>query len=544
MRATRFSRGALGAAGVLCLGLSGLGATALAADPIGPGNINFDEKGSILIHKHEKMEGATTGTASGTPGKIGAPVQGVTFTAFKLDADLSDNGVWKKLSELTVPNDACGSDFKSPVDQVGTLAVQKDQKKESNETGSDGQATIGQLAVGAYLVCETASPAKVTEKAAPFVVTVPFPNTEENKAQGAGENSNGKWLYNVNVYPKNVLVQAPEKDVKVVKYGLNDEAQVEFPVTATVPKISDNVSFEYFILSDPMGEGYTTPDIKENSVTLAGNVVDSSWYTKKLVGNEITLSFTKVGLENLKKNPDAKVAVVFTAKTKTPSAKIDNTANLYVNTIPGATPPDTPTPTPPTNVPPVPSNKAVTAWGAASVFKKDKQNNDALKGATFKIYNAADPWAQDCGKAVVASDDPKTDVVENAPISVNGNTEFTTDEHGKFNIDGLYVDSKKGAAGQEEVAVEHNSRCYVLVETKAPEGYVLPTDDGANTALKVTAGETTDHQVDITNTKSTVPQLPLTGAAGKILMTVGGLSLMAIAVGFVLAARKRRANEA
>ncbi|BAW93123.1 type-2 fimbrial major subunit [Actinomyces sp. Chiba101] len=544
MRATRFSRGTLGVAGVLCLGLSGLGATALAA-PSGPGNIDFDATGKILIHKHVQSDTATPGTADGTvTGTKGAPVAGVKFTAYKLDADLKTNDAWTTLSNLAVPNNACGADFKTPAGTVGTLTVQAAQKSESGATNDQGEASIDNLAVGAYLVCETEAPANVTEKAAPFVVTVPFPNTTQNANNGAAANGNGQWIYDVNVYPKNVVIDAPTKAVNVVSYGLNGEAQVEFPVTATVPKIGANVSFKHFMISDPMDASYASPAVKANSVTIDGAAIDQSWYTTTVTGNEVNISFTKTGLEGLKNKAGSVISVTFTAKTQSVAAAINNKANLYVDTIPGNTPPENPPTTPPGGDTPVPSNTVVTAWGAASLLKQDNQSQQALEGATFEIYNAKSPWEGTC-TTEIAENDPNTAIDESAKVVVDGKDVFTTDAQGKFDIKGLFVDSKQGAAGVTQVAVDHTTRCYVLVETKAPAGFTLPAGDAAKTALKVTAGDaTTANQVTVNNTKTTVPQLPLTGAAGKILMTVGGLSLMAIAVGFVLAARKRRVNEA
>ena len=77
------------------------------------------------------------------------------------------------------------------------------------------------------------------------------------------------------------------------------------------------------------------------------------------------------------------------------------------------------------------------------------------------------------------------------------------------------MDSKAGAAGVTGVTPDHTQRCYVLVETKAPAGYVLTTDNSTPVAVK--AGLTADKDVTIDNTKQDVPQLPLTGAAGRVL---------------------------
>lgn len=546
MRATRFSRGTLGVAGVLCLGLSGLGATALAA-PDGPGNIDFDQKGAISIHKHEKSANPTSGDVTGGgAGAAGKPIPNVTFTAYKLSANLRENGDWEKLAALQVGSDACGPDFKSPNANLGDFTVATQDASHKATTIDDGTASIDNLEVGAYLVCETEAPANVSEKAAPFVATVPFPNTAGNIGKGASDPSNGEWIYTVNVYPKNVLIEKPAKDVVVDGNGLKNAGKVEFPITAKVPAVSAGNSFRHFMISDPMPEGYSDPAVKNAEVLLDNAPVDPTWFTITKNGDrEINVSFSKVGLTELAKpqNAGKTVKVTFTATVTKAASPLENIANLYVDTMPGNEPPQVPPTTPPGN--PVPSNKVLTAWGAATIFKKSAENNLGLEGAEFQIYNAKDPYPANgqCTKEIATDNDQTTTVDETQPIVIDGKSTFSSNGDGKILVEGLFVDKVVGA-GDANIAVQHQSRCYVVVETKAPEGFVLPTNGDQITALKVNAGGTAADQIDIVNTKTTVPQLPLTGAAGKILMTVGGLSLMAIAVGFVLAARKRRVNEA
>ena len=91
--------------------------------------------------------------------------------------------------------------------------------------------------------------------------------------------------------------------------------------------------------------------------------------------------------------------------------------------------------------------------------------------------------------------------------------------------------------------MDATERCYVLVETKAPAGYVLPAGDAAVTAVKVKVGEETTDNVTIENTKQSVPGLPLTGANGMLILTASGASLLMIAVGSVLVARYRERKQ-
>ena len=127
-------------------------------------------------------------------------------------------------------------------------------------------------------------------------------------------------------------------------------------------------------------------------------------------------------------------------------------------------------------------------------------------------------------------------------ISVDGKTTLTTDGNGTIDIKGLFVsDSIDGADRDNKVNAAE--RCYVLVETKAPAGFVLPTGDDAVTAVKVQSGAGVSDNVVIENTKQAVPGLPLTGANGMLILTASGAALLMIAVGSVLVARYRERKQ-
>ena len=137
----------------------------------------------------------------------------------------------------------------------------------------------------------------------------------------------------------------------------------------------------------------------------------------------------------------------------------------------------------------------------------------------------------------------KRQVKDGAPISVDGATEFTSGDDGVVSIAGLFVDKKTGAPGETSVVPDRAQRCYVLVETAAPAGYVLPAD--AERPVTVKAGQTAAGSYDLTvpNTKQDVPRLPLTGANGRLLLMALGAGLVALAAGAALVARSRRMRE-
>ena len=269
------------AVGALALGLAGLGATT-AAQAADLGNIDTGRTGSILIHKHESGSQNANGTADGQTATGGDGVADVVFTAYRItNLDLTTQSAWDGLQSTQVPADACGADFQTP--SLGSYTF--DGGKASAATDSQGETSIGDLPVAAYLVCETSSPGTVKTKAAPFLVTVPFPNNSANTAS-----ADGSWLYNVNVYPKNVVVQAPTKTVDVSANGLKSDAQVSYPVKAQVPSIASTDSFKHFIISDPLDASLTDGQVA--SVTIDGEDVSSSYYTVT-TGQTVSLGFTK-----------------------------------------------------------------------------------------------------------------------------------------------------------------------------------------------------------------------------------------------------------
>ncbi|MDC4232157.1 SpaH/EbpB family LPXTG-anchored major pilin [Actinomyces sp. B33] len=550
----RLGRRAIAVVGALALGVVALGSPAFAAD----GNIDPNAKGSILVHKYESGSLSPFGTPDGkTNIDKKTPVADVLFTAYQIkNLDLTKQADWGKLP-ASVPADACGADFKTPMLTLkdGLAATFDSGKAAEAKTDAQGDSKISELSVGAYLVCETEAPKTVHRRAAAFLVTIPFPDNGASVDSGADNNPDNDpdtesktkgWLYDVNVYPKNTVVVAPTKDIQVdgAKHGIQTGEQLTFPVTAKVPSIGKDDAFKYFIIQDDFDSSLENGKVA--SVTLKGVELSAGQDYTKTDGDPASIAFTKAGLDKLKAAPNESVVVTFTADVKSVPADgaIKNTANLYLDTMPGTpddpqTPPQTPPSTPPNDNPGVPTNPVASNWGDLTITKHDKDNSKALSGATFKIYNAKESFAGAC-TTEIAADDPATSGDESQPITVNGRSEFTTGGDGTVRVEGLFIDKKVGAAGADSVTPDHADRCYVLVETAAPAGYVLPAGDAAKTAVKVSAGTVTTDDITIDNTKQNVPQLPLTGANGQLLLTIGGVSLLLLAVGGTLVVRHRR----
>lgn len=527
----------IAAAGALSIGAAGViatGAAAFAKDPA-YGTIDQSAIGSIIVHKHLKNDSGTMGKVDGTADAGGDGVADVTFKAFKLSGlDLSKPTDWDKLSALAgnVPANAC-ADPTAPTLGAGAPAVDANPAAEGTTNGT-GVTTLANLPVAAYLVCETKAPANIVEKAKPFVVTIPFPNTTND--------GNGKWLYDVHAYPKNQKIEIDKTiaDQKANGFGLG--SIVEFPVSTTTPNLDAESQFTYFYMRDKLDSRLT--EGKVTKVTLGDEtLVENTDYEQTNTDNLVVVSFKRAGLAKLKANPGKKLVAIFSGKVSSVGdGTIKNKADLVQDTTYGAVPPDEPPSRPPFEPDNPPTSPEVsTDWGNVQLFKYDGDTENTTKvgvrGAKFNVFNAADPYAADCSTATKTGDP--------IPVSINGGapqTDFVSDANGIVKIDGLYVGDSVGSAGPG--SKDAAKRCYVVEEIEAPAGFVLPQT--ATTPIQVAKGvqTLTSYNAQISNTKQSVPQLPLTGANGQLLMTIGGVSLALIAVGSTLVIRSRKRGEA
>lgn len=200
------------------------------------------DTGSITIHKYE-FNGAdsdkkpATGESKDEVPAGANPLKDATFTAYQVwDKDTlreyyngsSDkalpkveslikeekNGNYVVKDEAVTPKVAEGT-----TDANGIATLKKDIQDESSTD----------LPLGLYLVVETQSPASVTTRCKPFLVSVPMTRIGTTKP---GE----EWLYDVHVYPKNKTTYG---DVTLEKYGrVGEDNDTKVPL--------DGVTFELY----------------------------------------------------------------------------------------------------------------------------------------------------------------------------------------------------------------------------------------------------------------------------------------------------------
>ncbi|WP_210603722.1 SpaH/EbpB family LPXTG-anchored major pilin [Brevibacterium oceani] len=444
-------------AAIASLSVLGMAGTAQAADNVG--NIDSGRTGSIIIHKYDGSYGTDGGDGSAITdtSKLGEPLNGAEFTVQKV----TDKG--GQAVDLTTPE---GWDLitglKASEVKAGGFSLGNGVAK---TTANGGLATFEGLPLGLYLVTETKAPANATSTTDPFLVTLPL------------SQDNGKWLYDVNVYPKNSVNKTqPTKEVSNPSAPILGST-VDWTITAPVP--AANNGYKKFVITDKLDSrlGFV-------SAKVAG-FTEGTDYTLANNGGTVSITFTATGLNKLE-GGNKVVATITTKVTSQGDGTIENTALVNTNDSKVETP------------------AVSTNWGSLKVIKHVAgDQGHTLAGAEFDIFSDA------AGKNKVASVKTAADGTVSVTLWV-GNNDDTTQK-------------------------------YWAKETKAPAGYIL--DDSLN-EVTVTAGEVASaFEYKFANTQQGHPDLPLTGADGKLLAMIAGIGLMLIAGGAGIVAANRRKNQ-
>lgn len=224
-KAKRFLTGLLSAA--LALSLCAMPAMAEGGDetttPSTPSKAVWTQNvGSITVHKYEfngadsEQKPATGENNDEVPTGANA-LKDATFTAYQVWNKDELSEYYNGSSDKTQPN----VDSLIKLENNGNYVVADEKKTPKVAEGTTdvyGIATLKKnindekstdLPLGLYLVVETQSPASVTTRCKPFLVSVPMTRIGATKP---GE----EWLYDVHVYPKNKTTYG---DVTLKKYG-------------------------------------------------------------------------------------------------------------------------------------------------------------------------------------------------------------------------------------------------------------------------------------------------------------------------------------
>lgn len=540
--------GAAIVAAALSASMIGISHAAFADDFVDNVNINTDTTGQITIYK--RVEAGSNGEGNiFTPGSgSGELLPGSKFTAYKLNLDLKNKEGWVKLSQMStdlIPSCAAAANGNTGFLIGGQAKITGENYEIDASTNGIGSTTTP-LPVAAYLVCETQIPANSLKAAAPFVVTIPSPATKTVPAGG----SKAGWVYNVTVYPKNVKIEdtALTKTVATDITKLSHEGGSHtFTLSTKIPSIPDTDAFKFFQIADNLAATFDNVAFVSAEINdPVGAQLAVSDFTSTVNKNYLLVSMLAGGTSKLKANSGKILTVTFkaTAKDTGWTGSHENKGVVVYDVTPQGSDPVTPVnpltdnnvPEPGQSVPPTTdgkrfeSNVVSANWGQVKLTKKVANTNQALPGAEFTLY-AADL----ADNAICTQDNAATIVGKSSTTVVK--TGLVSGTNGEILIRGLKIDAKN-----EQASNLQTERCYIFEETKAPLGYVLPTDNTKYTAVKIKAQTpSTDLGTDLTvfNTPTNVPSLPLTGASGQLLMLAGGASLVLFAVGSLLVARRR-----
>lgn len=484
--------------GVLALSTTATIATVAPASAVTlPGNIDPSINRTLTIHK--SALGPENGQQIGTGQQVavpGAPLAGATFTAALVQGvDLTTPEGWTAVSALTPASAA------TRVTAADTYTA---------TTGTNGVAVFNNgntLPIGLYLVTETVLPAGATNPAAPFLVTLPFPT-------GPGGAPANQWIYDVHVYPKNAVtdltktrVPAPANSVEARNPDL-----IRWAINADVPTLAAGDTLTTFVLTDtlpaeldylatgPTGVAPTSVRVA-NAANATQNYVNGTDYNLAYdaATRNVTVTFTPSGLSRLTGLPggDVTLTVLSRALAIPSSGVITNTATAVVD---GST--ETVT--------------ASTPIGQLTVFAYQGENNvrTPLAGAVYQVFlNQND-----------------ANLGQNA-VFINGLQNWTT-----------------GANGLIAIPIITPGNYYVR-EINPPAGFQLPTPNQVQTQVVAGPSSTTapvQNYVEFRHDQVPAFALPLTGGDGALWFTVGGIGLLAIALGTSIVAthRRRRASVA
>lgn len=254
------------------------GSTTTAGTPkTSTSTIDIGQKGSITIYKR-----ALDGTVSGTAGDgetMTAPGTALKDTGFTLYQVMNTEALlayYNGLSTGAEPEITVESCFKDKTSY--TKENLKDTihlaRKEEFTNEAEGKVVFNELPVGLYLVIETTSPAAVTQKVEPFLVSIPMTRIGADASEMVNKNQES-WLYDVTVYPKNSIAKG---NVTLEKKG----------VTGANAESLEGVTFELYKKNDRNNDstqlGYTkteTLSTGPNGTITFANLTKGSYYLKE-----------------------------------------------------------------------------------------------------------------------------------------------------------------------------------------------------------------------------------------------------------------------
>lgn len=522
------------------------------------GEIAANEATKVTIYKYDGTDETVKndGLAKDIDTTKHHLVRNVTFNLIPVqvdgsnsDIDLSTTAGWEAIQKLELTKDNAS---KLVAGQLEGFKL-NDAAKSSQKTGDTGQAEFTNPAKKLYLVTETIAQGDIPQvklnstddgynaenpwkavtinkKTAPFFLTVPLSTSDTT----TGKNG---WLYDIKIYPKNEVtkdtIQKHLESVSSNEMG-DDGVDLTWSVSLPLGQPSSGDAYSKVELVDNLNEALTyksvsdfkisggnkdgSPNNDPSDLTDGGATPD---FTVTKDGQKITIALTAAGLAKANQH----VTGTLTGKIVTTQKKAQTVPNDISGTIDN---------NPTVSTDGVNNGGGASNWATVIVQKvKAGDHNTFLPGAEFKFVEYKLKESQ----TLATGDYSQKQVEEAATIQDIPNATYTSDaEDGTF--------AAKLFVGKDTVT----SRNVCLVETKAPKGYDLPTNNYKCFTLnadKTEDLETTDYQIE--NSQSSkltqvLENLPETGAAGLVLMTLAGALLIGAGF-FAVAANRRREQE-
>lgn len=455
--------------------------------------INENTTPSLTIHKYEGDPAGVPADGTDVSEDIDLPgLEGVTFDVQQLvglnPAELAD---WQTYAGLNI-NDVVGGTLPAGV-TLGTATAMT--------TGTDGTATQ-EFAQGFYLVTEQEASGRTT--GAPFLVSLPMtsPNSTE-------------WNYDVHALPKNQIISVTKE---IADQYANTGDTVKYTITGDVPAPPAEGNFTRYIMVDTPPKGMQL-DSASVAVSMTGDEDNISFLEEDFavtpadVNGNLRVELTNDGLAKLNAHrlafPTAQVvfnidATVGDTEYEGATGIERNVTFLYVDDVIG----DPDNPNEDTDI----TDDVEGRFTSVTLNKTGQDTQAALAGAIFELHRCTEG----------------TDNTIAGPLTIDGQSNWTTDDEGQITITGLQLDTWFNGAEQEDVYD------YCFVEVQSPDGYELLPDP-----VPFDASSVSEVTVDIEN----VPvnggfELPRTGGAGIAGALIAGSVITGAGAAYSLRRRK------
>jgi len=481
---------------------------------------------SMLLSMNFTVMASSTQATLPEPDKLGS----ITLHKYEIDSECligNDNGT-ELSSDTTVDLSGNTLGDLEGLKNIGFSITQVTLKDESNkgstdvndyeqlsggytntaQTDENGVINWTNLAQGYYLITELENATAATY-VDPFIVSIPMTNPT-----GDG------YLYDIHVYPKNKVKEGPdiEKELIGPEEGIGSNT-LTWQLRGDIP--ADIKDAKKYVISDTLDSRlkYNSDSLKVYYIGQDGIPVTlnpGTHYTENFDSstNTLTISITSEGFQELGKAWESSGRYIPTLYVEfdTMIALVQESPDwetIYNKGTLDYTNSDDYT-YEPSETEEVPSNP----YGIEIIKVDGDDNTISLSGAKFKIYTSEDD-AQNGTNALVN------------PASATEEWEVTTNSEGKAYIYGL------------------TSGSYWLVETQAPVDSKGKAYNLLTAPVKVTIEESEfaneDYPVEIIKVNNYKGfTLPLTGASGTILFTLGGLALIGMAGVFMILSKKRK----